>query len=699
MLVWRALPAWSVLLASFFPRVSAARSRSEVDVSSLETGGRGHSKIIPDKQMYESSVRKSKRKLDKLVSDEVGNYSTAIHDRIARCYEPRVDRNYSGVQWKTALDAYMQSQVKSGLEKWSRVYVYDMPHVWGDRWYTKYFPHHWMAAIVPDVKVQPSTYCLKFDYANATNQTADPAGCLFFRKSFEPTQQLTKCVFQAMENSTSWANRRLVIGTRNLLEKVKLNFTVGLIQMGRDAFINGVDAWHAKWNEETSVHLAFNHTGTCNWRGVAACPEGSKLLREVKSCQWGVSSDDTAELECQKNVTGDSKILQALLVGRRIVDFRDGCNASNVSEIDMPAGSVALVTRGNCMYSEKADNARAKGAVALLVQHLVLVKEQKNTKKPHSAYGSASLPMLMISKKAGKSLRKDPMTVISAYEDQPLDAGIKNKIDNFEDEVLLWRKEQEADRVASVTLRARVYEMLKYTATADLGKDFETARAALRAAMERSMTQPKGSSMPAVDAETEAALFSCFGVSPEDEREKLESSLTMPRDHPHQAFDYPQHALLLQEASKCLPAMWDKVEVPGPPYPQVWDASSSFPGDNLKEVDEIKLHPVCGRMAVALNAVEMTEAPYPDPSEWEPGENFSWGTGFDAMKKGNPRWLRNNALRYCMNPDTALCTSYATCFTLLARHVTQHIHRFCNESLRVSPELPILVEEEEEEEE
>lgn len=143
--------------------------------------------------------------------------------------------------------------------------------------------------------------------------------------------------------------------------------------------------------------------------------------------------------------------------------------------------------------------------------------------------------------------------------------------------------------------------------------------------------------------------------------------------------------------------MWDKVEVSGPPYPQVLDASSSFPGGNLEEVDEIKLHPVCGRMAVALNAVEMTKAPYPDPTEWEPGENFRFSTGFDALKKGNPRWIRDNALSYCMNPDTALCTSYATCFALLARHVTQHIHPFCNESLRVSPELPILAQDEEEE--
>merc|ERR1719335_1891920 len=110
----------------------------------------------------------------------------------------------------------------------------------------------------------------------------------------------------------------------------------------------------------------------------------------------------------------------------------------------------------------------------------------------------------------------------------------------------------------------------------------------------------------------------------------------------------------------CLPLMWDKIEVPGPPWPQVWSATSSFPGDRAtwRAVDQFPAHPVCGRLAAALNVREMFRAPYPDPSLWN---MHNPGVVADVFNKASPWWLERHTLDYCLQPDTAVCTSYTVC--------------------------------------
>jgi hypothetical protein len=148
-------------------------------------------------------------------------------------------------------------------------------------------------------------------------------------------------------------------------------------------------------------------------------------------------------------------------------------------------------------------------------------------------------------------------------------------------------------------------------------------------------------------------------------------------------------ALLRHEASKCMAVMWDKSEVGGPPFPQVSEASGSFPGDNLQVIDSLNVHPVCSRLSLALYSFEMSDAPYPNPDEWEPGDKFQLYTGMDALNKGNPRWVSSHMMDFCLQPDTAVCTSYAVCWAMLTRHVTKLIHPWCDEKARPFAELPI----------
>ncbi|CAK0797557.1 unnamed protein product [Prorocentrum cordatum] len=93
----------------------------------------------------------------------------------------------------------------------------------------------------------------------------------------------------------------------------------------------------------------------------------------------------------------------------------------------------------------------------------------------------------------------------------------------------------------------------------------------------------------------------------------------------------PERASLLHEASKCLPVMWDKVAVGGPPFPQVTDAQTDFPRDDLRVVDTLVVHPICSRFGVALNHWEMSHAPYPNPNEWAPSMKFDLRTGWNAL--------------------------------------------------------------------
>merc|ERR1712194_655314 len=163
---------------------------------------------------------------------------------------------------------------------------------------------------------------------------------------------------------------------------------------------------------------------------------------------------------------------------------------------------------------------------------------------------------------------------------------------------------------------------------------------AISAGIQKTMTTAKESKIPSIDEKTADTIAACYFLD---------------GDGP-----ITEEALLTHESSKSLPLMWDKVEVPGPPWPQVWNAAGSFPGRNIEAIDALGVHPVCGRMGLSLNQEEMFNAPYPDPSKWEPGKgNFEWKTfspvvAWQAMQKGDPAWDASHLLEYCLHPKEIL---------------------------------------------
>ena len=112
----RALVPW-FLVASLGTFAAAARTKEfQGHRDRLEA------EIIPDLQLYPRDME-GPQELTPAQRD-------LLHGRVARCYDPRANRDYSDVQWQQALDQYMREEVSKGLKKVPRVVVTGMD-MWG----------------------------------------------------------------------------------------------------------------------------------------------------------------------------------------------------------------------------------------------------------------------------------------------------------------------------------------------------------------------------------------------------------------------------------------------------------------------------------------------------------------------------------------------------------------------------------------
>ncbi|CAJ1345395.1 unnamed protein product [Effrenium voratum] len=612
------------------------------------------------------------------------------HVRVAWCRLLPVqgaDRQYQDVRWQPALDSYMRKEATKGLQKMPRAVVMSMEHVmpWGKHWVNQYMPHHWVAAVVPDLDAAPSAHCLDFDYKD--NPEGDPNGCGFFWRSFQPVQELNRCIMDALEQSRSWSGRKAIMGAEMAVSNALL-----VLQAEGRRFV--VSAQPAKWNEKDLPARRFTATRYCpddpsdEESPEEVCQqEGGKLQVEVEECEyinalWGggtVSEGGNMTVECAEMKAGTDQTLQEILVGREAVavDCRVGPDVRG--KVVLHAGACA---------TPLAQQAHEYGAVAVVL-----------TSKPPQGFPQKLPTFVSVELETRMKHMKDTGKLsISEYQPQPPEGS--EVVANFSEEVRIFLAAEAAHEDAATWLdtRDRSYELIKSVALAELSEALEDAREAVRRAMRKSCTQPSKSKFDQIDGPTEHKILQCYGLqesAPKRERnggrglpgldlEKLrdlqldlhesESSL-----QELAAAKVPSEVLVLHEASRCLPVMWDKVQIPGLPLPQVWDAAKGFPGaPGIELVDSFQVHPVCARLSLAMIAHEMSKVPYP----------IGWSSTFDLMKKGNPQWISRHLLHYCLSPDSAVCTSFTVCWALILRHVTKLVHRFCNESARPGHTLP-----------
>jgi len=873
------------------------RTQSSVELaaaggsSSSELEGRAEAEVqmVPDEQLYPH--RGWKGGPQNLTEEE----TRVVHSRIARCYDPRIDGDYSKVSYKAELDAYMKFQVKPGLDKVSRVISYEMPHVWGKHALTGFMAHHWISAIIPDIEKAPSSQCIEFDYSSALNTTHDPSGCFFFRRSFEPTQKLVKCVEGALESSRSWKGRRAIMGAwGEVLNKAEFTFSVFRRSSGKSTGVpSSLSSLHAKWNSDGNVvPERFNETKGCGRTFYSPTCDTGTTLRELQPCGEGEREDEKTVLECESRSAGNDSSIAELIVDRDVVRAGQLCKTNSTPPL---FGRVALAEGAGCPEEEKVEEAIRLGAVAVVLQ--TMPGEYYYRGERGKKFGKLlPIPTFAVSSRSMKevvnflkSLEKeenltagDAHLRIATYA--PIFQEGADIVPNYAEEVKIWADAGEAVSWSSTLDRA--YEIIKTVSMEKMDhSSLERAKFMVSQAVRTSMTQPLKSKFDQIDADTEEALMQCYGLSEppttatttttttqtmtletvEEEVEiedELAEEVDPPDDHeadetgagswvqlggggdtacksvsvmssgrrkefgaeelknrvefrlggaslelnetegihmvtvdpdtqgvlsqsvytrggwlfkgavngetelvrdlgdlptgtvvliavkgdgmaglkeetvlalrragakavrnarPEEGYIFvgqiggrpaaekigrlvraqallpcragsrgrvPERASLLHEASKCLPVMWDKVAVGGPPFPQVTDAQTDFPRDDLRVVDTLVVHPICSRFGVALNHWEMSHAPYPNPNEWAPSMKFDLRTGWNALNKGNPRWLRDHMMDFCLHPDTAVCTSYTVCWALLTRHVVKLIHGACDENARVFAEMP-----------
>lgn len=142
--------------------------------------------------------------------------SQVVYQEVGRCYDP--DKDWSTLP--TADEAIPWEADFTAAVAASRNLGYDMPaaqviwrpvtaavNAFGS--FAWYLPWHTAATLtsdrektVKDDQSWPDSHCFEFDYSK--EDAKDPHGCRFFKKSFQPLQELRQCVLGKLEDSNNW---------------------------------------------------------------------------------------------------------------------------------------------------------------------------------------------------------------------------------------------------------------------------------------------------------------------------------------------------------------------------------------------------------------------------------------------------------------------------------------------------------------
>jgi len=138
------------------------------------------------------------------------------YEEIGRCYDPGRDWDVSTAEGEAAWEAPLKSAVQSarGLP--------EMPHAQAlkrpiNRYAQKVGPLAqllpWHRAVgltsqrrteAPPGQFMADSHCFLFDYESFREGDPDPHGCGFFRRSFQPLQQLRQCIVKKLEADPAW---------------------------------------------------------------------------------------------------------------------------------------------------------------------------------------------------------------------------------------------------------------------------------------------------------------------------------------------------------------------------------------------------------------------------------------------------------------------------------------------------------------
>ena len=396
---------------------------------------------------------------------------------------------------------------------------------------------------------------------------------------------------------------------------------------------------HAEWNHEPLLRKDFLVTRECHWDpnswentpDVICKSEAAEVLETVQDCQiefLGLAEEAYGNISvtCRKLLPGTDQNFERLLQNESLIHAKENTELH---------GQVVLAHT-----VEEAQEAARQSARAV-----VLLSE--NTEGL-----PRSLPTFLVDLERRPAFLPSGTRILKYSPKLPEAWSRFSKGFDFFQEVHLYLSGEEP----WLSTRHRVYEMIKAVSLEGLDGAASETLQRLRKALRISVTKPAKSLFEQIDGATEQEVLQCFKLSDTSQ--------------------VSQDARRLHEASQCFPLMWDKVQMAGPPYPQVWDGGMRFSElPDIQAWDAFQVHPVCARLSLAFMAAEMSRAPYPNIT----GDGWSVSAFWDSAFKANPWWLQQHLVDYCLQPDTAVCTSFTVCWGMLLRHVTKLIHPFCDE--------------------
>jgi hypothetical protein len=165
------------------------------------------------------------------------------------------------------------------------------------------------------------------------------------------------------------------------------------------------------WDQMSSVQRRASATNTFNlvWDGASTSDAASKLLIPVETMTVDAPAAIARDFEIGRanfgSDPGTSGVSGRLVAPQQVARLRrvtaDACTAfANPSEV---AGNIALVDRGNCPYTVKAENVQAAGAIGMVV-----IDNTKSTCIPPGISGietSIHIPIISVTYADGQALK------------------------------------------------------------------------------------------------------------------------------------------------------------------------------------------------------------------------------------------------------------------------------------------------------
>jgi len=210
---------------------------------------------------------------------------------------------------------------------------------------------------------------------------------------------------------------------------------------------------------------------------------------------------------------------------------------------------------------------------------------------------------------------------------------------SLEHEVANWRK---CDfKCKYMDPFARTHEMIKRVAFKNWASlSIDKVKDVLRRKVVETRSAPFEAALPTLtDGTVDALIGECFKVP-------LNAGPDV----------VPREAMMLKEAMPCVPLMWDRVEVPGPPFLPLWysggrpDVHISFP----------KVHPICGRIALT-GLLHFNKVAYP----------------INLVRQAFFTFQKEIDDSYCLNPDYSTCQNFAACWERVMELYMGVVHPRC----------------------